>query len=203
MTQQKYIYAARLQYQKNRASAALIVFVVVLSDCILLSIDKMDTLDSYDTFLLRIRKTISDEKAVHCSAEFKKWVIKFKILHQYLEWELKVKAPFQMKIDTFQDIIYKKQKETTNFFISLETLAVGMAKTHDYENQKSCCMLLVQKNNQEVVFCEMSIYDYQKAYKREFLKLGKSQIVGTALKEANVIFDKIREYEKEIDELEK
>jgi len=49
----------------------------------------------------------------------------------------------------------------------------------------------------------MSIYDYQKAYKREFLKLGKSQIVGTALKEANVIFDKIRECEKEIDELEK
>jgi len=88
----------------------------------------MDTLDSYDTFLLRIRKTISDEKAVHCSAEFKKWVIKFKILHQYLEWELKVKAPFQMKIDTFQDIIYKKQKETTNFFISLETLCCGNGK---------------------------------------------------------------------------
>ena len=205
MTQQKYIYVARLHCQKNRASAALIVFVVVLSNCILLSIDKMSTVHfhTYGTFMLIVRKTILDEKFFYCSEEFKKWAIQFKIFHQIEEREIQLKAIYLDQIQICKAIIRKKKQETKNIFIDLETLATGMPRTHDYENQEAWYRLLVQQNNQEIMFYEMRICDYRKAHKIAFSNLGMSPIVGTALEEANVVLDKIRECEKEIDDLKK
>jgi precorrin isomerase len=203
VTQQKYIYAARLHCQKNRASAALIVFVVVLSNCILLSIDKMSTPVLYGSLMNTIRKTISDEKDFYGSAKFKEWVIKFKFLRSYYDWEFDLKASFQMKVDQIQAIIHKKQKENAKIFMDLQTLAKGMTRTQDYEKQKSLFMLLVQKNNQEIILNEMSICQYKKAFRIALSDLGTTQIVDTALKKAYVIYDKIQECEKEIDDLKK
>ena len=181
----------------------MIVFVVVLSNCILLSIDKMSTPVLYGSLMHSIRKTISDEKDFHCSANFKKWVIKFKFLHSYCDWEFDLKAPFQMRVDKIQAIISEKEKENTKIFMHLKTLAKGMARTQDYEKQKSNFMFLVQKNNQEIILHEMIICDYQKAYRIALSVLGMTKIVGTALKQANVILAKIQECEKEIDDLKK
>jgi len=162
----------------------------------------MDTPVSYSKFIPRVQNTISDEKDIHGTAEFKTWVVRFKILHEYHESKNKLKVRFQTKEDAFQAIISKKLKDNTEIFVSLNKLAVEMPKTHDYEKQKSGYVRNVQKNTQDVVFCEMSICDIRKARRAEFLKLWKSELFGRALEEANVIFAKIRECEQEIDDMQ-